>query len=111
MQFPDDENGQLLAEMQEAGVDFSQSYNVDFYAAFEFEDRAQQALEILQKAKVAGQSFADIRIQKPEQGGGVELVATINMLLDHQAITALDEDFTVQIEKLRGYADGWGVDL
>ncbi|WP_157964714.1 ribonuclease E inhibitor RraB [Algibacillus agarilyticus] len=111
MNFPDDENGEVLKEMFEAGIDFSQTYNVDFYAAFEFEERGQEAIDALQKMTFSEQSFADVKLQKPEQGGGVELVATIPLQLEYQTITDIDNAFTAKIEKLRGFADGWGVDL
>ena len=34
MQFPDDDNGQLLAEIAAAGVDLSKMHQVDFFILF-----------------------------------------------------------------------------
>ena len=65
MTFPDDENGQVLADMQEAGVDLDQAHKVDFYAAFEFEDRAQEAQAHFEQASFAGHSVEVVRLQKP----------------------------------------------
>ena len=35
MHFPDDENGQLLAEIADAGVDLTSMQTIDFYILFE----------------------------------------------------------------------------
>ena len=35
MHFPDDDNGQLLAEIAAAGIDLAQMHTIDFYILFE----------------------------------------------------------------------------
>ncbi|NTS76842.1 ribonuclease E inhibitor RraB [Catenovulum sp. SM1970] len=109
MTFPDDENGEILAEMAEAGIDFEQTYQVDFFAAFEFEDRANAAIDTVKKLTIDGLKFSEVSVGKPEEGGGFELVASLSIKLEHAVITAIDEAFTECVESVRGYSDGWGV--
>ena len=42
MNYPDDETGQVLAEMHQAGIDLSQSHDVVFFHLFEKEHQAQK---------------------------------------------------------------------
>ena len=53
MQFPDDDNGQLLAEISAAGVDLSKMQQIDFYILFEQQADAEKfATEIVNDALV-----------------------------------------------------------
>ncbi len=111
MTFPDDENGEILTEMAEAGLDFSKTYTVDFFAAFEFEDKANDAIATVEALSVKDLNFNKVIVGKAESGNGYELIASLEIKLEHALITTIDEAFTVCVEKLRGYADGWGVEL
>ncbi len=111
MTFPDDENGEILTEMAEAGLDFSKTYTVDFFAAFEFEDKAKDAISIVEALAVNDSNFKQVVVSKAESGNGYELIASLDIKLEHALITTIDDAFTVCVEKLRGYADGWGVEL
>ena len=42
MQFPDDDNGQLLAEIAAAGIDLNKMHQVDFFILFEQEADAEK---------------------------------------------------------------------
>ena len=42
MQFPDDDNGQLLAEIAAAGVDLSKMHQIDFFILFEQQADAEK---------------------------------------------------------------------
>ena len=49
MNFPSDETGQVLTEMQQAGIDLSISHDVVFYHLFEQQTQAQEWLILLSK--------------------------------------------------------------
>ncbi|MCU4675175.1 ribonuclease E inhibitor RraB [Catenovulum sp. 2E275] len=110
-QFPDDESGQILAEMAAEGIDLSQPMQIDFYAAFEFKETAEAVLAKVKQLDLSGQHFDQVNIQKPELGGGVELVASLTIVPDHQTISQIDEIFTACVESNKGYSDGWGAEI
>lgn len=108
-QFVPSETAQILAEMQQAGIDLSQPLQVDFIAAFEFKDKAESAADTIKQQSFAGQTFSNITVETAEVGGGYDLIASLTMTLEESQIDAIDAAFTAAVEKLRGYSDGWGV--
>ncbi len=110
-QYPDDETGQILAEMAAEGIDLSQPMQIDFYAAFEFKDAAEAVLPKVKQLDLSGEQFSQVKIQKPELGGGVELVASLTILPTHQRISEIDDAFTECVEGNKGYSDGWGAEV
>lgn len=110
-QFPDDETGQILAEMAAEGADLSQPMQIDFYAAFEFEDTATAVLPLVKQIDLGDKKFDEVKIQKPDTGGGVELVASLTAIPSYQTISTIDELFTQCVESNKGYSDGWGAEI
>ncbi|EWH11769.1 hypothetical protein DS2_03060 [Catenovulum agarivorans DS-2] len=107
----EDETSQILAEMAAEGIDLSQPMQIDFFAAFEFKEQAEKALPQVQKLQVNQLSFTKVKVQKPEVGGGVELVASVNLIPNAETLDKWDQAFTDCVEKLKGYSDGWGIAL
>ncbi|KMT63785.1 ribonuclease E inhibitor RraB [Catenovulum maritimum] len=110
--FPeDDQTSQILAEMAESGIDLSQEMKIDFIGAFEFKETAEEAIKIVESLVISGRQFETVKLAKPEFGGGVELIASLTLVPTQEVITEIDDAFTTCIENLRGYSDGWGVEL
>lgn len=106
MQFPDDENGQLLREIFEEGVDLSLAHQVDFYHLFEKKDNAEQ-MEIAIKA---AHPAVVVKVAEDEEIKGLwEVVCSLSMPLEHLLITESEQAFETIADKHNGYSDGWGV--
>lgn len=106
MQFPDDENGQLLREMHDEGVDLTQEHSVDFYHLFEQQTDAENMAKAVNEAHPA----VAVKVAEDEEIKGVwEVVCTLTMPLDHLLITESEQAFESIADKHNGYSDGWGV--
>ena len=90
MNFPDDENGSLLAEMYEAGVDLSQNADVDFFHLFEKKPQAEQMVE-------------------DDTPGVWDVSCTVNIVPTYDNICEYEKTFETIADKCNGYADGWGI--
>lgn len=105
MKFPNDENGALLHEMHEAGVDLSQPLNVDFFLIFKTEKEAGAMIAALE---ASGETITTT-LEKNEIHDDWELCCTINMTPTHATITLRELQFAKLAEKHNGQGDGWGV--
>lgn len=104
--FPNDDTGQVLAEMHEAGIDLTQVHQVVYFQLFENKDDAL-AMEKHLKEKVP-----DMQIDvKPDETPNVwDLEVTVAMIPDYDAIVAQEAEFEQVARKFKGYNDGWGIE-
>ena len=105
MQFPDDDNGQLLAEMAAEGINLNQMHMVDFFILFEQKEQA----ESFEKAIVEDELAPKTELQKCKDTGVWEVVTTVQMVPDHQLITDMENYLESIANPLNGYGDGWGI--
>lgn len=106
--FPNDENGNVLRELQNKGLDFSIPQKADFFAVFKTKEMA---------ARVATQfmsdsfSYGDIVVieTRPAKSGGIELEIGVKMLLTHENVSNFEKRFAERVSHEDGYLDGWGV--
>lgn len=105
MNFPEDENGKLLAEMVEAGVDLTQATNVDFFHLFEQRSQAQQMVELLSQQHPETQ----VELNADNTPGIWEVSCTINILPSYVNICHYEKHYEAIAEQCHGYADGWGI--
>ncbi|WP_017443890.1 ribonuclease E inhibitor RraB [Gayadomonas joobiniege] len=106
-----DETAEILAEMEAEGIDLSQPVKIDFFAVFEFKEQAEKALPKIKSFTLGNYKFSSVVLQKPEQGGGYEVIASLTMLAQKDALDELDQAFTACVEGVKGYSDGWGIGL
>lgn len=106
MKFPKDENGELLREMHEAGVDLSQPLNIDFFFVFKTKKDAEAMIEAL---AATGETL-ETALEKNDIHEDWDLCCTINMVPTHAAITLRELQFTKLAEQHNGLEDGWGVE-
>lgn len=106
MSFPNDETGQVLAEMQEAGLDLTTVHAVVFFHLFEQEQQAQAMVAHL------AEKAPDMKVCiEPDETPNVwDVLCTVNMLPDYDAIVAQEAEFEQLAKKFGGYNDGWGVE-
>jgi len=106
MTFPNDETGQILTEMQDAGVDLTIMHQVVFFQLFEKKEQAQAMADYLaENAPEMGLS-----IQPDETPNVWDLDCTVKMLPCYDAIVAQEAQFEQIASKYNGYNDGWGVE-
>jgi sugar diacid utilization regulator len=106
MNFPNDETGQVLAEMQQAGIDLSASHNVVFFHLFEQESNAQAM------AKFINETMNDVivSVHTDKTPNVWDVDCTMQMIPSHEAIVKKEADFEQLATKFSGYNDGWGIE-
>ncbi len=106
MTFPDDETGQVLAEMQEAGIDLTVVHNVVFFQLFANKEDAEAMVTHL--AEVAPDIKCDIH---PDEAPNVwDVDCSINITPIYDAVVAQEAQFEQIATKFNGYNDGWGIE-
>ncbi|WP_019030218.1 ribonuclease E inhibitor RraB [Colwellia piezophila] len=106
MNFPDDETGQVLAEMHQAGIDLSQSHDVVFFHLFEKESQAQAMVEHIKEHLPA----VKCNLHPDETPNVWDVDCTVVMTPSHEAIVAQEDAFEKIINQFTGYTDGWGIE-
>lgn len=106
MNFPDDETGQVLAEMHQAGIDLGKSHEVVFFHLFEQQSQAQSMVDHLASA------FPEIRCHlHPDETPNVwDVDCSLVMIPSYDAIIKQEEIFEKIAAKFSGYNDGWGIE-
>ena len=106
MSFPNDETGQVLAEMAAAGIDLTQRHSVVFFQLFEKQAQAQQMVDYLKQK--APEMIVTIH---PDETPNVwDVDCTVEMIPDYDAIIAQEAQFEQIADKFNGYNDGWGIE-
>jgi hypothetical protein len=102
--FPDDENGNVLRGMYEDGDDMSQPRDIDFTVVLPNSDAVQDF----------GSRFYNLGLQvKSKKIGTVpelpwDVSVTVNMLPSYEEITAFEQKLEQVAKPLGGRNDGWG---
>lgn len=113
MTFPNDETGQILQEMSEAGFDFSEEYVVDFFALFHNESDADKVAQLFLDRIDNNEPFVKVESRNYDHGGeasdAIELQVSKVMPVEYEAISAFEKEYKKIAEKNGGYSDGWGV--
>jgi len=106
MTFPNDETGQVLAEMQVEGIDLNQMHTVVFFHLFENKEHAEaMAADLSEKAP-------DIVLSiHPDENPNIwDLDCSVKMVPSYDGIVAQEAEFEQLATKFKGYNDGWGVE-
>ncbi|QDE30820.1 MULTISPECIES: ribonuclease E inhibitor RraB [Shewanella] len=105
MQFPDDDNGQMLAAMAEAGIDLTQSLEVDFFLVFDDQRDAESALEALSQTDIQG----ELELNFEEESTKWEVIVCLQMVPEYAALVAKEIELNTFAKEFDGISDGWGV--
>lgn len=106
MAFPTDETGQVLADMQAAGVDLEQMHQVVFFNLFERKEQAEAMVTHLQ------QQAPEMKVELcPDEVPNVwDVNCIVTMLPSYDGIVAQEAEFEQLAAKFSGYNDGWGIE-
>ena len=106
MNFPNDETGQVLSEMQQAGIDLSQSYEVIFFHLFEKQAQAQAMADFITE------TMPDmcVKIQPDESPNVWDVDCSITFVPSYQAVIEYESKLEKIAEQFSGYGDGWGIE-
>ncbi|MFC3032205.1 ribonuclease E inhibitor RraB [Pseudoalteromonas fenneropenaei] len=105
MQFPNDDNGQLLAEMAAEGIDLTQVHPVDFFILFEQKPQAEAFIKHMQSDELAPQMI----LQKCPDTGVWEVKTTVAMVPEHTLLGQTEQYLESIADGHDGYGDGWGI--
>jgi hypothetical protein len=106
MNFPDDETGQILAEMQQAGIDLNVSHDVVFFHLFEKETNAQAMVDYIKE------NMKDVTVNMhPDETPNVwDVDCTLQLVPSYDAVVKQETEFEALATKFSGYNDGWGIE-
>ena len=102
LEFPADENGNILRQLKESGDALDEPRMVDF--SFVFPQR-QQAIAF---AELVDEPEFQVCISRYEERDMWEATVSRHMAPIHAEITALELDLATRAESVGGEADGWG---
>ncbi len=105
MQFPADDNGQMLQAMVDAGMDLTKSMDIDFFLVFDERSDAESVLEDL----TAKNDSVDLELQFNEEVEKWEIIACYHMVPEYNAILAKETELNNFAGEFDGMTDGWGV--
>ncbi|NMP30350.1 ribonuclease E inhibitor RraB [Thalassotalea sp. M1531] len=106
MTFPNDDTGNVLAEMQEAGIDLNDMHDVVFFQLFEQEAQAQQLVDHLKTAAPE----MKVVIHPDETPNVWDVDCTVKMVPSYDGIVAQEAEFEQLATTFKGYNDGWGIE-
>ena len=107
MAFPNDETGNVLQEMQAAGIDLSVTHEVVFFQLFEQQAQAQALVDHL--TDVAPTMKVSIH-PDTETPNVWDVDCSVNMVPSYDGIVAQEAEFEQLAAKFKGYNDGWGIE-
>jgi len=105
MQFPDDENGELLAEIASAGIDLDQMHKIDFYILFEQKPEAEKFSSAITQDDLAPLA----ELVQCEDTGIWEVVTQVQMVPNHTLLSQTEQYLESIANGFNGYGDGWGL--
>ncbi|PCI59141.1 MAG: hypothetical protein COB35_11995 [Gammaproteobacteria bacterium] len=106
MNFPNDDTGNVLAEMLNEGVNLSQTHEVVFFQLFEQEQQARAMAEDLSEKFPQMQFSVHADPQTPNVW---DLDCTVTMVPSYEGIITQEAEFELLAAKFNGYNDGWGI--
>ncbi|WP_448211776.1 ribonuclease E inhibitor RraB [Colwellia sp. MEBiC06753] len=106
MNFPNDDTGNVLEEMQQAGIDLTSVYDVVFFQLFEHKDQAQQMVEHLKQHAPT----MKVVLQADQTPNVWDVDCTVQMVPSYDGIIAQEAEFEQLAAKFNGYNDGWGIE-
>jgi|TARA_B110000091_G_C13789843_1_gene465111 hypothetical protein len=106
MDFPNDETGQVLSEMQQAGIDLTQQHDVVFFHLFEQQAQAQAMADFINK------TLPDVKVElhADETPNVWDVDCTLAMIPHYDEVIEKEIAFEKMAVKFSGYSDGWGIE-
>ncbi|SET87767.1 ribonuclease E inhibitor RraB [Thalassotalea agarivorans] len=107
MYFPNDDTGNVLADMAEAGVDLSVEHNVVYFHLFENKDDAQALAAHIET------QYQEYQVTlKPDEIPNVwDVDCVVKQIPSYDNIVEQEQWFEKLSAKFNGYNDGWGIEI
>ena len=107
--FPADENGEILRSMQANGDDLTIARDIDFSLLFADEASAEAFSGIMEEEGYAA-DYDPWEVQSADDAnaGKWDVLITRHMVPEHAAITAFEQELQALAMPFGGKADGWG---
>jgi len=118
--YPQDEDGDLLAQLEEMGVDMTQPLDLEFMVAADGADAAEAIRTALANKKYDVEvvfdegepgETGDIDEDEDAYGPSWTVYVKRRMVPDYNEIIRIQQDLDATAEPLGGFADGWGAML
>ena len=106
MNFPNDETGQVLAVMHQAGIDLTLQHDVVFFQLFEQQSQAQAMVDYLAEKMPS----LKVNVHADEIPNVWDVDCTLQMIPTHQAVIDKETEFEKIAAQFSGYNDGWGIE-
>jgi len=107
MNFPNDDTGQVLAEMQQAGVNLNASHDVVFFHLFEKQEKAVAMADFIKQ----NMPNVSVNVHADETPNVWDVDCTVKMIPSYDEIVKQEVDFETLATKHSGYNDGWGIEV
>ncbi|MEY8215989.1 MAG: ribonuclease E inhibitor RraB [Colwellia sp.] len=106
MNFPNDETGQVLVEMQQAGINLDVLHEVIFFHLFEQQEKALAMAEFITQ----NMPNVSVNVHTDETPNVWDVDCTVKMIPSYDAIVKQEADFEMFASQHSGYSDGWGIE-
>jgi len=106
MNFPNDETGQVLSEMHQAGIDLTKEHDVVFFHLFEQQSQAQEMANFISETMPS----ARVDLHKDETPNVWDVDCTLVMVPNYDNVIEQEHAFEKVAAKYSGYNDGWGIE-
>lgn len=118
--YPDDADGEVLAQLAEHGIDMTQPLQLEFMIAADGDESAEAIRQALKKKGY--DATIEYDEGEPDEEGNVDaddeefgpswtVYVHRRMVPDYDAIIKIQQDLDAVAEPLGGYSDGWGAML
>ena len=106
MNFPNDETGQVLADMHQAGIELTKQHEVVFFHLFEQQSQAQAMADFIAESMPT----VKVALHADETPNVWDLDCTLVMVPSYDNVVEQELAFEKIAAKFSGYNDGWGID-
>ena len=104
IQYPDDENGKVLKNMSNRGINLDREYEIDFFHFFKNE---KSAVDMVREINMMYENVkASIYIN--DVANGFDVYVSAKIYPTHSNISSAELLFAEIAEKYNGKSDGWG---
>ncbi|MEE1131485.1 MAG: ribonuclease E inhibitor RraB [Caryophanon sp.] len=103
MAFPQDEDGLVLQELQDEGVDFTVLHDIDFFVGAPSEQAANSIKAAIEEAEFSAEVAFD------EEVDTWTVFVYVSTYLDYDVLKEIQETLDALAKPLDGFYDGWAV--
>src|SRR5262245_56593301 len=103
MEYPHDENGDVLRQMYEAGMDMSAEHEIDLWHLFDDQDDAEEMV------RRVGTMGIQARMKENRDSDAWDVQCIVPMVPTHAAITEMERKLAEVADECGGHPQGWGV--